>query len=777
MSITFYRNLNRAAMNTTAEPTIEAQAGTDSLSRAISAGGQAADLMDGNRHTLLSASPFTELVANGGFDDTSNWTTPAEWSISGGKAQGDTSGGGGGADMTQGSVVVLGSLYRVTFTVSEYSSGSVTVKLGTSAGSARAANGTFTEDITAAGNTTLTFTAANVSDLKIDDVTIKALDLRFELAADLRIDAGCLIIDNTDLLDAFPAAARSVVDLYHHTSDDFGSATRLTPTKVYGGLPGKGRPYLDFDGVDDYVQVVDAAALDPGYGDFTFEIILRPKDLSQTVFWLSRETDANNRFYLRYNQASGAVDCRFQVGGTVLHEAKGTWNPSVDTRYHIFWKVENGSTNTIKINDTAVTLDQANTVAGGDMSLAVALNFMLRSSTYAKGDVLLVRLHNKALTDAEMTAYFNGGGVPAGDQWGQVYYDSDWSAGVDGWSSSNITLAGDIDGITDGATPYDNCLRATINAGSSAHHFRILDKVANTGNKTRIELLYYIPSGQSNVDGFKVKSNSSAVIHDATSTGSTPATIGTWTSLVLDYTPDSGAADDLRIYPHDGSAETFDDTGGDDIIYLAYARQSQVGCLAEYAPDGIGKTAATWHDSSDNDLDGAITGADYRQTPAGSERGFLLYEFAETNARYWFVEINGGNLTATANPKFGQLVIGKAFTPSVSPDLEGTFGSGTGTTSRISYGGQKYVQRRFDPRYRRELAWSYISAADRAEFEALFDDIGVAEEGPSLYALYYAEEASGADPILRAARVMGRPTFTETAYGAWSLSLTLEDEV
>ena len=126
----------------------------------------------------------------------------------------------------------------------------------------------------------------------------------------------------------------------------------------------------------------------------------------------------------------------------------------------------------------------------------------------------------------------------------------------------------------------------------------------------------------------------------------------------------------------------------------------------------------------------------------------------------------------------GQLVLGKRFTPSASPDLNGVFGMATGTTTLTGYGGQKHVYKRHGSIMTRTFSWSYMTVADKVGFEELFANIEVSLDGPSLYPLYYAEQALASDdPILRCARIIGQPEFTEVAFGAYRLSLVLEDEV
>lgn len=83
-----------------------------------------------------------EMVSNGTFGSDSQWNKGTGWTISGGKAVSTASTG----DLTQSVSLVLGKAYQITYTISDYSSGSVRSNLGAyTAGEIRSANGTYTE--------------------------------------------------------------------------------------------------------------------------------------------------------------------------------------------------------------------------------------------------------------------------------------------------------------------------------------------------------------------------------------------------------------------------------------------------------------------------------------------------------------------------------------------------------------------------------------------------------------------------------------------------------
>lgn len=95
------------------------------------------------------------LIGNGGFDNTSAWAAGAGWEIADGKA---TKTAGTASAISQPLVLTAGSNYRIGFTLTGVTSGSVTPRLtggGTTVnGTARSTNGTFSDRLEALGEST-----------------------------------------------------------------------------------------------------------------------------------------------------------------------------------------------------------------------------------------------------------------------------------------------------------------------------------------------------------------------------------------------------------------------------------------------------------------------------------------------------------------------------------------------------------------------------------------------------------------------------------------------
>jgi hypothetical protein len=74
--------------------------------------------------------------------------------------------------MTQSSIMLVGKRYKITYTVSNRTAGTVTVYAGTTAGAAQSTNDTFTEYLTCASNGNLNFLGDAAFDGDIDEVIV-----------------------------------------------------------------------------------------------------------------------------------------------------------------------------------------------------------------------------------------------------------------------------------------------------------------------------------------------------------------------------------------------------------------------------------------------------------------------------------------------------------------------------------------------------------------------------------------------------------------------------
>lgn len=128
------------------------------------------DLGTDEKTIMVFADLLDELVTNGDFDSDEDWTKGTGWTIADGVAKGSST----TDDLEQNAAILIheGESYTLTFTVSDYSSGTITPYVGGTAGTGRTANGTYTETIIAGSTQLITFTGTSTFTGNLDDVSL-----------------------------------------------------------------------------------------------------------------------------------------------------------------------------------------------------------------------------------------------------------------------------------------------------------------------------------------------------------------------------------------------------------------------------------------------------------------------------------------------------------------------------------------------------------------------------------------------------------------------------
>ena len=114
----------------------------------------------------------SDVVINGDFDTDTDWTKGAGWTISGGNLNASNV---NAVSTTQAGYTFVGKTFQVSYTISDYSQGSVQIYLGGSQStSLKSENGTHTETISiSSGNTTLYIYGTSNFTGSIDNISVK----------------------------------------------------------------------------------------------------------------------------------------------------------------------------------------------------------------------------------------------------------------------------------------------------------------------------------------------------------------------------------------------------------------------------------------------------------------------------------------------------------------------------------------------------------------------------------------------------------------------------
>jgi hypothetical protein len=145
-----------------------------------------------------------EVIVNGGFDADTDWTKGTDWTIAAGVAT--KAAGAAASNLTE--VVashVAGNWYRRSFTISNYSAGSFSMRIGGTTGKQYAANGTYTETHISPGTSFNIRANTGASAADIDDVTTQQLALADILGLYQGSSADVYLRDDLTAIDNYQA--------------------------------------------------------------------------------------------------------------------------------------------------------------------------------------------------------------------------------------------------------------------------------------------------------------------------------------------------------------------------------------------------------------------------------------------------------------------------------------------------------------------------------------------------------------------------------------------
>lgn len=205
-----------------------------------------------------------------------------------------------------------------------------------------------------------------------------------------------------------------------------------------------------------------------------------------------------------------------------------------------------------------------------------------------KGGLIAIPLINRVQTAAEILAYAQTGRMPASDVLGRgsmvPYYTSNFSAGTDNWSTARAVHAGNQDGVSDGVTSLDDCMKWYADGTAATTHliFNTVNAAIRAGRIARVRFRYYVPAGQTNVAKIRL---------DLTSGGSFEALVGdrntsvvgtwAWQEVVI---RNNGADAGVSLFLLKADGGTFFDglnSASDDRAYVRDFTVNECGPIAK----------------------------------------------------------------------------------------------------------------------------------------------------------------------------------------------------
>lgn len=418
-----------------------------------------------------------------------------------------------------------------------------------------------------------------------------------------------------NFLDGYSTAATSRTALEVNSIAEDAEATG---TKLVG-------PALYFDGVNDFLEVADDAKLSftDGTDDLPFSISAFINMDDATGFpvatkhsaareWVFR-TDGADKLILNLSDGTNIPEI---VTDTALTAYEGQWIHVCVTRPSVgpngdqaFASSEDGTI--FYINGQAVAATASNNDNYTGMSDGGDPVYIGRhTSTRAKGHIRNVQIFNRELTAAEVAQLARGVDLGFADEYGGEFgspYTANWSSTTDSWANSNTTLT-QASGPVGGRS---NVLQITANAGNSTHAGKRTISDVTVGKRYRVVFDYYLDAGNSHADGIKARFDNGT--YQALS-----AVSGAWTRYEFEVV---ATANILEVYMFDGALQTFDDTGGDDKLWLDNLSVTEIGTLADFRAENYDSDTGKIYDISDNAFVGTSA-----NLPTLTGRAYPVYE-------------------------------------------------------------------------------------------------------------------------------------------------------
>jgi hypothetical protein len=248
---------------------------------------------------------------------------------------------------------------------------------------------------------------------------------------------------------------------------------------------------------------------------------------------------------------------------------------------------------------------------------------------------------NRALSATDVTELITLGVNPA-DQWGSqtAVYTSDFSAGVDGWTATNGTAAGNIDGIGG----QDNNLRYTISSGANSGDGLSKNNIVIPSKRYRYNFAYYIPSGQTQTTTLRAFIGLTSVVTGLNVTNA-------WT----DVSAEGVATVDTLLRVN----QNFVGTGnGTDVFYIRAVTATRIGAIVDL--DFTVGTGYQATDRSTNALHGTLfNGVEFTQP----KRVAVLYATTNTNGNQ---QMLGGTLAIPTNAVIEDIIVNSTGSATVS---------------------------------------------------------------------------------------------------------------
>lgn len=359
-------------------------------------------------------------------------------------------------------------------------------------------------------------------------------------------------------------------------------------------VAGRGAGYW-FDRVDDYVSVADDVNLNMGLNDFSLIVTARIDNASEPCIIVGKiSSGVGSKGYMLRVESTGELTLLMDDDTTLIFES--TTQTIDDGMVNVVGvTVDRDAYGQLYINggvsSDAFDVSTSNLTIDNSYPFTVGILAGNLTSNPLSGDVYNVKLFNLALTESEVKAFSSGAPIP------YKYIGASQDNLLSGWDFTSGWSAAGGGAITDA-----NTITNVVSAGGAIQSSQIL----TMGKQYRIN--------------FAGTTTSSEVkLYTGTS--------GEQTLLTISAT---GAFDETLETVIDAvGSGLYIRNDGIGVTDITTFKITQIGCVLDLSPDGIGHN--TWTDISSNNLHGQVSGALPINIPANHTEKFIATITGDTS--------------------------------------------------------------------------------------------------------------------------------------------------
>ena len=295
---------------------------------------------------------------------------------------------------------------------------------------------------------------------------------------------------------------------------------------------------LVFGESNDLIQIRLSSLFDSNEGKWdTSSAIIPINTWTHIAISYDKDATANNpTFYINgvpYTVASGLTEISTPAGTRNTDAGTTLYIGNTSTASRAF----DGSISDVMLFSSALTEDQVRQLYLSGRTTA-KIKIDPNSTNY-----ITPKLQKGLILDMPLNSRYTEA---------QTIYTSDFSAGVDSWTYGKGTAT--APNIIGGES---NSLKFTTDNIDGQHYIQ-KSAIVESGKIYQVSFKYYIPSGQSNIDGVRLFGIGGSISSKLTTTDA-------WTTYTKTFTSTSAG---FQIYGYDGANLNWQDAGGDDVFYV-----------------------------------------------------------------------------------------------------------------------------------------------------------------------------------------------------------------